>query len=391
MKNKKISFLAFIVITVFLFSALPPTPLSAARTVNGTLTGVVLNSTGKTVANTAVYVFQKQWEATDGFGTPCWTKYIAKTTTGKGGQYRFSLPAGEYRVWFVPDNLETYAMEAYPDAPYIALGDTVMVSSGKTTGRISVSLDKPGKITGYVEDTEGNPMGNVPISLCVQDICLVNSLEFVRTLDQGKIGYFELIGLKPFPWQLWVNIPFIQADPSQINEDNPYYKSDCKQFQMYAFNKYTWLPLSRTYEPIDLYYDGDPNTPADDVIKLETTGIVNLSGYVYNQNTNAAIDGLHIRAVVSTYDPDGNHNWEEVDGDFVTDASGHFVITGLTQYRGQLVLYTDGNTPGPQYYSEYFDDSNSEEGARMFEIRMGETIVMGSNSPGDGWLLAPAM
>jgi hypothetical protein len=160
---------------------------------------------------------------------------------------------------------------------------------------------------------------------------------------------------------------------------------------MYAFDKYTWLPSSRTYEPIDLYYDGDPNTPADNVIKLETNGFVHLSGYVYDQTTNAAIDGLHIRAVVSTYDPDGNQNWEDADGDFVTDEYGYFEITGLTQYRGQLVLYTEGYAAGQQYFNEFFDDSFNADGAQMFMIRMGETYQVGSNSPGDGWLLMPMM
>jgi len=238
----------------------------------------------------------------------CWTKYVAKTTTAKGGQYKFSLPAGEYRVWLVPENLETYVMEAYPDAAYIAVGDTVKVISGKTTGRISVSLDKPGKITGYVEDTFGNPMGNVPIALCVQDTCIINCLEFVHTVNQGNdIGYFELNGLKPFPWQLWVNIQFLTA-PGQQTVQNPDYKSVYKEFQMYAFDKYTWFPSSGTEEPIDLYYYGDPNT-VNNVIKFETDDFVSLSGYVYDQNTNAVIDGLHIRAVVSTYDPAGNQNW----------------------------------------------------------------------------------
>lgn len=385
------SSIVLVVAFSLIFCGLLPSQAMAARTLNGTMTGVVLNEAGKAVANTSVYVFQKQWEATDGFGNPCWTKYIKKTITGKSGQYKFSLPAGEYRVWFVPEKLDTYAMEAYPDAAYIAIGDTVKISSGQTTSRISVTLDTPGKITGYVEDAvTHNRMGNIPIALCVQDTCIINSLRFVNTVETGdNIGYFEINGLKPFPWQLWVNVPFYCADPSQQPVPAINYQSGYKDFQMYAFDKYAWLPSSGETQPIDLYFDGDPDTPAVDVIKLEPNNFLNLEGYVKDQFSGEPIEGLTIKTMVAEYSPDGEHAWEDF-SETTSDADGYFKITGLTQYRGRVVIYTFGDTSGPQqYYDEYCNDAGNEWGAEQFEIRMGETIELSDYFENGVWWINP--
>ena len=78
MKIKRQVNLIVMVIFVFSMSVLIPSQVFAARTLNGTMAGVVLNAAGKAVPIPSVYVFQKQWENTDGFGTPCWTKYIDK-------------------------------------------------------------------------------------------------------------------------------------------------------------------------------------------------------------------------------------------------------------------------------------------------------------------------
>ena len=376
MKIKKQVTLIILVIFVFSISMFMPTKAYAARTLTGTMTGVVLNSAGKVVPNTTVYVFQKRWENTDGFGNPDWTKYIDKKVTGKNGQYKFSLPAGEYRVWFVPKDLNAYAMEAYPDAAYIAIGDTVVVRSGQTTSRISVTLDRPGIISGKVLDTAnghyGEPMANIPIAVCVQDITLINTIEFVHT---DSNGYYEIKGLKAFPWQIWFNIEFMGGFDAQPTPD-PNYNSNYKSFNMYAFDRYTWLPMPGTNENIGDTY-------------LEYKEFPNIRGRVvfYDQNTLdlEAVVGLAIRAKVADYDPSGEQKWYDIDGEFITDDNGYFNVTGLTQYRGKVVLYTDGYTSGQErYLFEFYEDSNNEWGANQMEIVNGNTVYLESD-----WILQP--
>jgi len=378
MKNRKQFYLILLVTIVFSMSVFMPLKVFAARSLNGTMTGVVLNAAGKAVPNTTVFVFQKHWENTDGFGNPDWTKYIDKKITGKNGQYKFSLPAGEYRVWFVPNDLDTYAMEAYPDAAYIAIGDTIVVKSGQTTSRISVVLDSPGVISGTVLDTDtfnenyGKPMENIPIAACVQDISIINCVQFAQT---DSNGYFEIKGLKAFPWQIWFNIPFIGEYGEEVT-DAPGYNINYKSFNVYAWDKYTWLPMPRTNENIGDTY-------------LEYNDFPNVSGRVvyYDQNSGSfkPVIGLVIRAKVSDYDPTGDRNWYDIDGEFTSDNDGYFEVTGLTQYRGKVVLYTDGYAEEQEkYLFEFYDDSNNEWGANEIEIVNGETVFLETD-----WMLQP--
>ena len=370
MKIKKQFALIILAIFVFSISLFNPIKAFAARSLTGTMTGVVLNSAGKVVPNTTVYVFQKQWENTDGFGTPCWTKYIDKKVTGKNGQYKFSLPAGEYRVWFVPNDLNTYAMEAYPDAAYIAIGDTVGVKSGQTTSRISVTLDSPGVISGNILDTApdnenyGKPMAYIPIAACVQDLNIINCLEFTQT---DSNGYYEIKGFKAFPWQIWINIPFIGeygAEPSPA----PGYNSNYKSFNIFAYDRYTWLPMPGTNGNIGDTY-------------LEYNAFPNVRGRVvyYDQNTSnfEPVAGLKFRAKVADYDPTVERNWYDIDGEFISDSNGYFEVTGLTQYRGKVVLYTDGYTTGQdRYQMEFYEDSGNETRANEIEIVNGNTVYL---------------
>ncbi len=380
MKRTTKSFLALLAIIVLLISALMPSSVFAARSLNGSISGFVLNQAGKPVANTVVVAYQRQWEATDGFGTPCWTKFIAMTRTGKGGTYKMNLPAGEYRIWFIPNDLDTYAMEAYPDSAYIAVGDNVTVKSGQTTSRVSVTLDTPGKITGHIVDAIPDselgylPLGNIPVSLCVQDTCIINCLETVNTAVDDS-GYFEIKGVKPFPWMLWVNVPFYCKDPSKQPEPSIGYQSGYKDFQMYCFDKYTWLPNPGTVEMIDLNFDWDPETPSDNVIKLEPIDFANVQGTIIDAVSGSPVEGLQVRTMVAAYDPAGDQTWEEgPEAVAPTDTYGRFTIEGLCNYRGRVVLYTDGNATNQQYYNEYYFRADSELSAEQMEIHMGEKI-----------------
>jgi len=60
-------------------------------------------------------------------------------------------------------------------------------------------------------------------------------------------------------------------------------------------------------------------------------------------------------------------------------------VTGLTQYRGKVVLYTAGYVADQQkYLFEFYEDSNSEWGANEIEIVNGETVYLETD-----WMLQP--
>jgi len=375
MKHKKTMYLLLVFVLAVALCGAFPAEVFAAKALKGTLSGVVVDQNGKPVSNTQVYVYQRDWSMTDGLGMPDWKSLAGTTVTGRNGQYKIALPAGEYRVMFVPSDLDKYAMEAYPDAPIVRLGDSVTIKYGRTTGAISVKLDPSGKIGGYLYDTypgrEGQPLANTAMAICHQEISYINCFQFTSTDEEG---YYEFKGLKPYPWQLWVNCPFIVEFGGTVPDLNPYYRSDYKDYPTTLTGQYSWLPAAG-------------QTFVRDGILLEYGEFVNISGsLVYNDGVNPEnqpVVGMTVRAEFAD-DPMYIQDWG---GDYleaVTDENGQFEIRGFTQAYGIFVLSVDGTIGGYQYYyDEYFDDGQEPWGARQFELFSGYPVN------GIEWMLMP--
>jgi hypothetical protein len=368
MKHKKIMYLVLITVLAVALCGAFPTEVFAAKALKGTLAGAVLDQNGKPVSNTQVYVFQRDWTNTDGMGIPDWKSLAGTATTARNGQYKISLPAGEYKVWFVPQNLDAYAMEAYPDAPVIRLGDTVTVRYGKTTGGVSAILDASGKIRGRILDTkpgfENLGLADVPIALCLQDYSIKTSLLLTSTDEDG---YYEFSGLKAYPWELWVNT-FIFGVPGQTEPDDVLnYKPDYKDFFISAMGQYNWQP-------------GAGQTATPENILLEYKDFVNITGNLVYYDETAQdylpADGVTVRADFAD-DPNNINGWG---GDYLeatTDENGVFEIKGFTQSYGVFILWTDGNVNGYQiYYNEYKDNSD-QWGAEQYQLCTGYCTYTG--------------
>jgi len=367
MKHKKTIYLLLVFVLAVSLCGVFPTEVFAAKALKGTLSGVVLNQDGKPVSNTQVYVYQRDWTNTDGFGTPDWRSLAGTATTSRNGQYKLSLPAGEYKVWFVPSNLDTYAMEAYPDAPVVRLGDVVTVNYGKTTGGISAKLDPSGKIWGFVKDTipgkEGQPLANIPISLAVQDYSIKSCLQLTSTDENG---YYELKGLKPYPWELWVNCTTF-ATPGGEPFDVPNYNPAYKDYFRAAFEPYTWLP--NTGETIQL-----------ENIYLEDFFFVNIHGRLvyYDETAQDYLPAANVDVTARFADnPYQISDWVDEQNVF-TDENGYFEIRFFWQAFGIFILETQGTVNNQEiYYSEYYDNSNDDWGAKSFELFTGHTTEIG--------------
>jgi Carboxypeptidase regulatory-like domain len=369
MKHKKIMYLLLVFVLAVALCGAFPTEVFAAKALKGTLSGVVLNQNGKPVSNTQVYIYQRDWSNTDGMGIPDWKTLAGTTMTSRNGQYKISLPAGEYRVWFVPQDLDTYAMEAYPNAPIVRLGDSVTVKYGRATGNVSVTLDASGKIGGVLRDTfpdrYGQPLPDTPIALAYQEYSYINCLQLVSTDENG---YYEFKGLKAYPWMFWVNCPQFALPESTEPFQVPNYRSDYKNFFTSAIGPYDWLPLTG-------------QTTIADEIWLEYNDFVNVSGtLVYIDNLTQElmpVVGMTVRAEFAD-DPMQINDWG---GDYleaVTDENGRFEIQGFSQAYGLFVLRVDGVLGGTQYfYDEYFDDSQEPWGAKQFDLYLGAPVNTG--------------
>ncbi len=375
MKHKKAMYLLLVFVLAVSLCGAFPSEVFAAKALKGTLSGVVLNQNGKPVSNTQVYVYQRGWSNTDGMGIPDWKTLAGTTLTTKNGQYKISLPAGEYRVLFVPQDLNTYAMEAYPDAPIVRLGDSVTIQYGRTTGNVSVALDASGKIGGYLLDTfpgnEGQPLTNTPICLAVQEYSYKNCIQLTSTDEHG---YYEFKGLKAYPWEFWVNCPIFAYPGSTESFEVPNYKPDYKDFFVSALGQYTWLPLA-----------GQTSLAND--IRLEYKNFVNISGTLMYfddvAQTIKPVEGMTVTAQFAD-DPMNIQDWGSEYYEDVTDENGQFEICGYSQFYGIFVLRVDGFVGGNQlYFDEYYDNSQNEWGAQQFELYSGYPV------DGVVWMLNP--
>lgn len=369
MKHKKLMYLLLVFVLAVALCGAFPTEVFAAKALKGTLSGVVLNQNGKPVSNTQVYVYQRDWSNTDGLGTPDWKSLAGTALTSRNGQYKISLPAGEYRVWFVPQDLNTYAMEAYPNAPIVRLGDSVTIQYGRTTGNVSVALDASGKIGGYLLDTypgkEGQPLPDTPIALAYQDISIKNCIQLTSTDEEG---YYEFKGLKAYPWEFWVNCPMFALPTSTEPFPVPNFRPDYKGNFISALGPFTWLPLTG-----EISYAED--------IRLEYNDFVNIRGTL-RYFDEAVVDsfpaaGVTVRAEFAD-DPMNVQDWGSEYYEAVTDENGQFEIRGFTQFYGVFVLRVEGFVGETQvYYGEYYDNGQEQWGAQQFDLYSGITNDIG--------------
>lgn len=371
---KKLSILLIFVLAISLCGAFPSEVLGA-KALKGTLTGTVMDQNGKPVSNTQVYIYQRDWENTDGLGTPDWKTVAGTTLTTKSGQYKISLAAGEYRVLFVPADLDKYAMEAYPNAPIPRLGDTVTIRYGKTTGNISAKLELAGKIEGYLLDTnpdrEGQPLANIPVELCHQEYSYINGIQFTTTDQNGR---YVFNGLKSYPWQVWVNTEYISTFGTTEPAPAPTYHPDYKNNVKYLLKQITWEPKAGT-------------TVKAETIRLEYNEFPNIVGtLVYydpqEQMMKPAV-GVNVSAQFAD-DPNNIQDWGSENYEAVSDEDGHFVITGYPQFYGIFVLQAYGMNANQQYYfDEYYDNQQDQWAADQFELQSGIQVDVGE------WTLEP--
>lgn len=308
-----------------------------ARTLNGAIAGVVVNAAGKPVAGVTVQawgpkvtgLYKGDWEAC---GTPA--------VTGRNGAYKLVVPPGTYRVWFVPADRETWCMEAYPDAPTPYHGDDVLVRAGKTTSRVSVTLDgSPGALEGTVYDAStGEPLEGIMLRLGFQGIGIVNTSFGDVWSDEN--GHYRFAGLKPWSWGAWA-FDERGVEPHYIDLLN--------------------LPEDWTPQPGAETLDFD----------MEPEGFVSIEGTLTDSMTGLGIPNATVVA----------YFWEWWDGQYcdyawiTTDANGHFEIINMQAGQWELFGMAEG-------YQECYYHGDQQYGEELY-VQRGNAIAL------DEWTLQP--
>ena len=320
---------------------LPAGTVDAARPLTSSLSGLVVNQQGKVVGNTRVTVLARDYS--NSLSNPEWAKLVAETRTDKNGKYKVNLPAGTYRVFFEPENRQKYAIEAYPDAPVVDLGDSVSVVYGKETKNISIVLDPSGWIQGYVTDaTSGEPLAGIRVEAAVQCSTYISATGTAGSTYSDGNGFYRIYGFKPYPFFVWAN-----SDAG----------NDVYLDLMLGFDE--WVPLPPEFKTVDL--------------NIQRADVVNIRGQVVDAFDNP-IAGIIVWPWKLVTNQNGEQSWQVFSEWAVwTDEQGRFNL--YTLQEGTYVLQTDGWIEGAGYCykTEYYDNGTDAWGGIRIEVVRGQT------------------
>lgn len=317
---------------------LPADTVDAARPLISSMSGLVVNQQGKGVGNTRVTVLARNYG--NSLSDPEWASLVAETRTDKSGKYKVSLPAGTYRVFFEPEDRQKYAIEAYPDAPVVDLGDSVTVVYGKETKNISIVLDPAGWIQGYVTDaTSGEPLAGIRVEAEVQCSTYISS---AGSTFSDSDGFYRIYGFKPYPFFIWANSDWGNDEYLDL---------------MLGFDE--WVPLPPAYKTVNL--------------NIQRADVVNICGQVVDASDNP-IAGITIWPWLLVTDRFSEQSWQVYSECAVqTDDQGFFNLYRLLE--GTYVLSTDGwvEEAGYRYYWEFYDNSTDAWNGIRIDVVRGQT------------------
>ena len=316
-------------VAVALVLVVATTTAAQARTLDGAISGTVLDSNGKPAAGVKVQAWAGQWT---GLYSKDWVPFRSPVTTGRNGSYKITVPPGTYRVWFVPSDRETYCMEAFPDAAQPYWGDDVVVKTGRTTTRVSVKLDRsPGALEGTVYDAStGLPLEGVKLRLGFQAYAIINT-EFGDTWSDAS-GHYRFSGLKSWDWGAWA---------TDERGTTPHY------LELLLFNG-EWTP--------------QPGTKTLD-FDMEPEGFVSVRGRITDSVSGNGIPGANVGAYI--WEDEGYYDYTYTDA----DSEGYFEFVNLP--AGQWEFY--GTAPG---YEDRFYGGEQDYGEEIY-VQRGQPITLG--------------
>lgn len=347
----KVSTRLMIVLVLVLCLVTPVTALGVPKTLKGTITGYVLYPNGRSAGGVTVEVWGPR---VIGLPPADWQR-VTQVVTNRNGKYSIAVPPGTYRVWFVPQDLESYCMEAYPDAPTPYNGDDVVVRAGLQTSRVSVQLDgNPSFIEGTALDVSLDPplpLDGMRIVLSLQGYALINGVHSVYTNENG---YYRIGGLKPFDWGVAAN-GMTDTEPTVYPEYGTLFGG-----------LYDWsIDTPGTVEALDFDF--------------QAPGFVNLCGRLVYDGTESPVVGATVWYM--TQEDDG---YFYGDVTTVTDSNGDFEFADVPagsppNYVRYAVLMAYGN--GIQ--DEFYDNAHNDQEAQWLGIQRGVTNDIGN------WEVAP--
>jgi hypothetical protein len=337
-----VALLALLGVMLLVTSAAAAKPLPT-----GAVSGQVLSQAGKPVAGVSVIPYVYTYAGADWW---VWERVPGVTAvTTRKGSYTMKLPAGTYRMLFLPSDLKKYAIEAYPNAPAPDFGDDIVVKYGRTTTRISAILDAPAHMEGTVWDasTGEDPataaaVPGVHLQVVYQGTARINRLESASAVSDAN-GHYEVWGLKPYPG--------LTLDVSDPTDDY-------------------WGPW---YQSTD-YFEFPPAWPAGvryDDIAVEPTDLDKLTGVVHDGG-EIGIAGITVNVYGDGIDPVSTQTG--VDGSFAFKA-GQLRLGPADFYMTEWVI-VEFVDQSHTYYDMYYQEWPDADGAEPVTAELGKTTAI---------------
>ena len=152
-------------------------PTALAGTLSGTITA---DDTGDGIEDVLVAAFDLRLDY----------DYVASSSDGS--YILEDLPAGEYRVWAIPEGTVNRVPAFYPSGLTYCEGERVVIPADGEVSGVDFSLSEGGTITGRVVDSGGDPVPDVVVTAERTGDDLAGMSRAVRAEDDGS---FTLAGL----------------------------------------------------------------------------------------------------------------------------------------------------------------------------------------------------
>ena len=168
-----------------------PGASTPTATVAGTISGRLESPGGDPLANACVTAYNAAYDVVGG------------DLTEADGSYAIELlPAGTYRLQFIPCNAGNYLGEYYDDADTLAEATGIPLAEGEDIDLGDADLEVGGRIAGLVENDEGDPLADVCV--IAYDTAPGASDESSMSAMTGVDGTFAVPGLETGSYKLLV-------------------------------------------------------------------------------------------------------------------------------------------------------------------------------------------
>ena len=297
--------------------------IDADLDIAGTISGRLESPGGDPLANACVTAYNAAYDVVGG------------DLTEADGSYAIELlPAGTYRLQFIPCNAGNYLGEYYDDADTLAEATGIPPAEGEDIDLGDADLEVGGRIAGLVENDEGDPLADVCV--IAYDTAPGASDESSMSAMTGVDGTFAVPGLETGSYKLLVR--------------------DCDNHHNVLEQYWDGARTRGAADPVAVTAGSITQLPHD--IALVSGGT--LAGTVRDENSDP-LGGICVQA-------------EERRGvvrSAETGIDGTYTLTGL---NGDYVLgFFDCDDHG--VLDEYYDDAADERDAEGIEVDAGEDLT----------------